>query len=257
MWCKDCRQDVPAIPSGGKQTLCCSRCGGEVCAPADMADAAGIEAVTPSPPQTFATYDGWDLDEQLRHIERLLESANLTDHDSKTPNRREMGRLDQPHGVLPDWHQPGLRLPAKRRKPARGKSGFVWGALAWFALLSGTTIFACGGVLLGWALVSGRPDLGNFGMPVALVGQIVLLLGLLLQIERLWRDHRKASAKFEKFDEQLHELKTATTLLSTAQSPASTSFYSHFAEGASPKLLLTDLKSQLDLLAMKIAREER
>jgi hypothetical protein len=33
-------------------------------------------------------------------------------------------------------------------------------------------------------------------------------------------------------------------------------FYSHLADGASPQLLLTDLKSQLDLLAMKMAREE-
>jgi len=139
----------------------------------------------------------------------------------------------------------------------RRQKQFCLGALAWFALLSGTTVFAFGGVLLGWSLASGRQDLWTIGLPVALAGQIALLVGLLLQIERLWRDNRKASAKFDQFDQQLHELKTAATLLSTSQSPASATFYSHFAEGASPKLLLTDLKSQLDLLAMKIEQEER
>jgi hypothetical protein len=255
MWCKDCRQDVPAMPSGDKQKFCCPRCGEEVCANADKA---GEEAATPSAsPQMFATYDGWDLDEQLRHIERVLQTADMADRDSEALNRCEMGRLDRSHAAMPDWHQPGSRRPAKQRKNAGGKLDFVWGALAWLALLSGATIFACGGVLLGWSLVTGRQELWTLGLPLALVGQLALLFGLLLQMERLRRDNRRASAKFDQFDEQLHELKTATTLLSTSQSPASTTFYSHFAEGASPKLLLTDLKSQLDLLAMKIAQEER
>ena len=32
MWCRDCRQDVPALPSADQQTLCCPRCGEAICA---------------------------------------------------------------------------------------------------------------------------------------------------------------------------------------------------------------------------------
>jgi hypothetical protein len=253
MWCKDCRQDVPALPSGDKQKLCCPRCGGSVCADPDKIEDSTLPS---SSVRMFSSYDGWDLDEQLRHIERVLQTANEADRDCETLNRRELERFDRAHAGLPDWHHLASKNRAKRKKSSGGKLSFVWGALAWFALLSGTTIFACGGVLLGWSLTSGRQELWTLGLPVALAGQIALLVGLLLQIERLWRDNRKASVKFQQFDEQLHELKTTTTFLTSNQRPASATFYSHFSEGASPKLLLTDLKSQLDLLAMKIAQEE-
>jgi hypothetical protein len=129
--------------------------------------------------------------------------------------------------------------------------------VTWLALAVGTTGFVCGGVLVGWSLVAGRQELWNIGLPVALVGQIALLAGLVLQLDRLWRDNRESAAKLDNVDDQLHELKATTTLLGTAQGPAATTFYAHFAGGASPQLLLTDLKSQIDLLAMRIAQDNR
>jgi hypothetical protein len=92
-------------------------------------------------------------------------------------------------------------------------------------------------------------------LPVALGGQIALLIGLLVKLDRLWHDNRRAAAKLDVVDEQLHELKTTTALLGTGQG-SPTAFYSHLAGGANPQLLLTDLKSQLDLLAMKISVQE-
>ena len=83
------------------------------------------------------------------------------------------------------------------------------------------------------------------------------MVGLVLQLDRLWHDNHAAAAKLDNVDQQLHDLKATTTLLGTGQGPAASVFYSHFAGGAGPQLLLTDLKSQLDLLAMKIAQEER
>ena len=85
----------------------------------------------------------------------------------------------------------------------------------------------------------------------------MLLIGLVLQINCLWSDNRAAVAKLNDVDEQLGELKVTTTLLGTSQGPGASVFYSHFAGGASPQLLLADLKSQLDLLAIKLAQQER
>ena len=90
---------------------------------------------------------------------------------------------------------------------------------------------------------------------MTLVGQIALLVGLVLQLDRLWHDNRESAAKLDNVDEQLHDLKASTTLLGASQGPAASVFYSHFAGGAGPQLLLTDLKSQIDLLAMKIAQD--
>jgi hypothetical protein len=116
--------------------------------------------------------------------------------------------------------------------------------------------FVCGGVLLGWSLVTNRQELWTIGMPIALFGQIALLLGLLLKLDRLWRDNHRAAAKLDHVDEQLHQLKTATRMSHTSHGLLSGAFYSHLADGASPQLLLTDLRSQLDLLASKISMND-
>jgi hypothetical protein len=128
--------------------------------------------------------------------------------------------------------------------------------LTWIALALGITAFACGGMLLGWSVVAGRDELWTLGLPIALGGQIALLVGLMLQLDRLWHDSRHAAGKLDEVDEQLRELKTATTLLGTSHSSPASAFYSHLSCGASPQLLLSDLKSQIDLLALRIARAE-
>lgn len=240
MWCKECCQDVLALPSGDQQTLCCPRCGTAVCA--DLHEANGL----PASDDQMADYDGWELDEQLHHIQRLLQAANDEGLSrSNNPDGREAVRFDPPVAT---------NRSDKTRKSVGGNR--VAGFLTWLALALGTTGFVCGGILLAWSLVAERRELWDVGLPVALVGQIALLVGLVLQIDRLWRDNREAAAKLDDVDEQIHELKTATTLLGVGQGPGSAAFYTHFAGGANAQLLLTDLKGQLDLLAMKIADSE-
>jgi len=267
MWCKQCQQDVPALPSDTSGKYVCPRCG---------VDPAPTKAVQPAPASTSAdeplplgvprpslpvgtsdlppAYDPWDLDEQLRHLRRILSAEQ-----AKTPSPAIAGealRIDPPHAG------PGRRrLPAGHasKRSAAGSRGArsALHLLGWFLLLIGLMGMACGGALLGWSLVGGRQDLWPIGLPIALVGQIVLVMGFILQLDRLWNDHGLASAKLNRMDERLADLKNTTALLGTTHSTPATSFYSHLAGGANPQLLLTDLKSQLDLLAMKIGRDSR
>ncbi len=244
MWCKNCQQDVPARASADKPGLCCPRCGEAI---------AGNSPLTPDP---APAYDGWELDEQLRHIERVLHAAKGQDHAPPAIERQPTTRFDLPHAGPTAWHVPpgnsGKRPKAPEVAHDPGSQ-----ALTWLALLLGTMSFVCGGILLAWSMAAGRPELWSIGLPIAIGGQIVLLIGLVLQIDRLWSDNRAAAAKFHDVDEQLGELKTTTTLLGTCQGPAAGVFYSHFAGGASPQLLLADLKSQLDLLAVKLSHDDR
>jgi hypothetical protein len=243
MWCKGCRQDVPALPSGDSQTLCCPRCGTALCA--DPNKSAAVDQLP--------GYDSWELDEQLQHIQRILQIGKATDRDSDAAARREVARFDPPQAGLSGQHVASNQV-GKPALPNKRRSGA--GGLTWFVLSIGTAGFMCGGILLAWSLATGRQELWNVGLPVALVGQICLLVGLVLQIDRLWSDNREAAAKLDNVDEQIHELKATTMLLNASQGAAATTFYSHLAGGAGPQLLLTDLKSQLDLLAMKIAQAE-
>ncbi len=75
-----------------------------------------------------------------------------------------------------------------------------------------------------------------------------------MQLDRIWRDSRRAAARLQTVDKQIHDLKTTTSLLGTTHAP-SNAFYAHWAGGAGSDVLLSDLKSQLDLLAAKLAKE--
>ena len=70
-------------------------------------------------------------------------------------------------------------------------------------------------------------------------------------------EEKTTAPEFSELDEELKTVREATTLLSTSQSSGAQSFYLHLAEGASPHILLADLKGQMDLLAQQMARHSR
>jgi len=250
MWCSTCQQDVPAQPSPKTGELRCPRCS------VDLRQESAGPDTKDSDRAATVRFDPWEFDEQLRHIGRKLRHGSDGNAWSETQLKREVARLDPPHLDLPSWHvpkpEPNVRRRRQRRRTARAKPS---GSLAWTALSVGTMVLVCGAILLVWAVVSGRGELWAIGLPAAIVGQVVLLVGLVLQLDRLWRDSRTAAAKLDHVDVQLHELQTTTTLMGTAGASPGSAFYSHLAGGASPHLLLNDLKGQLDLLAMKLSRE--
>lgn len=273
MWCKQCRQDVRGVPSTGQDDYRCPRCG------TSFRDR---EAETRTPTKTEAArpkttariddgtaasvgveplpeYDGWELEQKLRHVERVLRRDQPDDEQRAASGRQQASRLDPAHAASAGWHYPAVAQAKSARKRTAGDSAAEpWlPMLTWATLALGVMAFVCGGVLLAWSAASGRQELWTIGMPIALGGQIVLLIGLMLQLDRLWHDNRHTAEKLHHVDERLHDLNTATTLLGASHSSASASFYSHFAGGASPQLLLADLKSQLDLLAVKLSQDER
>ena len=175
--------------------------------------------------------------------------------------QRKKFRLDAGHRV-PGPHARKSRRPRRRidrtsavASPRKTSSwgDRLMGLFVGTALSLGTMAFGCGLALLGWSAYSGSRELWTYGAPIVLAGQIALVLGLVVQLDRIWRDSRRAAAKLLTVDEQIHDLKTTTSLLGTTHGP-SAAFYA-LAGGAWPDLLLNDLKSQLDLLAVKLAKQ--
>lgn len=297
MWCRDCQQDVPGVATSEAGKYACPRCGELLSAetapaakpaqPGQTPSPAGESPPTPgsrsaaepigtcscgkacscgndtqdvifqpiaSPVPEPPLADNWEIGEQLRHIERVLR----IDKSGRQPPAEKEGRrlrLDAAHTEHPQRHKPP-KGKKSRRKASAGRGSWL-GALAWTMLSLGSMALACGGVLLAWSAATGRDDLWTLGTPIVLVGQLVLLAGFILQLDRLWQNSREASAKLEHVDRRLAELKTTTSLLGTTHSTPAASFYSHMAGGANPELLLADLKGQLDLLAVKISRIDR
>jgi hypothetical protein len=240
MWCSTCQLDVPGV-AGEAGAVRCSQCSQPFAAAQATAlnGSAAQRLLSDSP-----TEIDWALEAELRGVERLVGSLRNTAGPASA--------IDPPHPALPTWHAPSVPQP---REPVVVRS--TSHTAAWTILSIGLAIFACGGVLLGWSVVGQRDDLWPIGMPLALIGQAGLILGLILQLDGLWHTSRQATQALAELDGELASVRQATTLLSTSQTSGAQSFYVHLAEGASPQLLLADLKGQLDLLAQQMAAQRK
>jgi hypothetical protein len=267
MWCSTCQQDVPGLGStSSSSNLRCGKCGGKLVgqqgdpcdrpisnSPVTRATAtenAALEKLLRGAPLSD---DDWALEAELRGVQRMLGSMKshyglATSGLPLTPH----AALATCHAALPSSSpdprslQPPFNTPTPRTHSA-----------AWTILSLGMAMFTCGAVLLGWSLFAQREDLWPVGMPLALMGQAGLILGLVLQLDGVWHTSRSTTAALQELDGELKNVRQATSLLSTSHSSGAQSFYLHLAEGASPHLLLADLKGQMDLLAQQMARQPK
>ena len=204
----------------------------------------------PAPPRAEdplrAALEDWEFDDELRAVDRLAMALRVDAPHDAGPPRPAM--IDCDIAGSSETSQP------RRRKGARKPVAIV---LAWAILSLGVVGFVFGGALLAWSFIALRGDLWAWGMPLALGGQALLLIGVVLQIDGLWQNHCATAEALDELDEQLDSLRHTTTLLGTTHSTAAQSFYAHMAGGANPQMLLADLKGQLDILAMKLAQEKR
>jgi len=191
--------------------------------------------------------DAWQWDEDLLEAERVIKAYGPP-RGRETAERHRQAAAGQPAD-----HSIPRGAATKRTKRVRSpKFTFV----SWALLSLGVMALVFGGVLLGWSFWSGQQQFWTLGLPFTLAGQAGLILGLVLQLDGLWQSNQDATVVLTDLDEQIDELRQATSLLTTSHSSHAQSFYFHLAEGASPHMLLSDLKGQLDLLAMRMAKDD-
>jgi hypothetical protein len=225
MWCCACQQDVPALgsPSGGD--LRCGKCGTSLAAAAYVvASAAGapspIAELTSEPETGPATQpvvamecihsaedatlqhsahkpplpeDDWALEAELRGVQRLLSSLKARPLAGNEPHA-----IHTSHPALPRAHVEVANAGARESGASNddSKERYVAAAtiedpaprghsVAWLVLSVSLAVFSCGSVLLVWSLVGQRADLWPVGLPLALIGQAGLMVGVVLQLDGL------------------------------------------------------------------------
>ena len=263
MWCKLCQQDVPGIVSAGTGRYRCPRCGEGFdatpngdrqdlseagCAEwsADEARSGGIRIHSQDHtsktgrPATPSPYDGLAVEENLRELGRILRADDEVEAPPSVPCQQWF-RLDSSHAEPAGWRTTSKEDRFNRTPGSDSHGDSVISKVPWAVLSLGMAAFVCGAVLMTWSIVAGRQELWSTGIPVLLVGQIGLLVGLILQLDRLWHENRHTAAKVERLDHQLHESRVSR------RDPA---------KQGSADQILADLRGQLDLLSEKISRED-
>jgi hypothetical protein len=250
MWCSTCQQDVPAMGTPRAGAPSCGKCGTPFVAaePAARASTADHSKLVKVLTGSTLVEDDWTLEAELRGVERLVSSLKSSGGLARQPLA-----VDTPHESAAGWHA-ARHSPAAQAAERPAAAEPQKNLAAWAILSLGLAVFACGAVLLTWSLVGKRSDLWPVGMPLALIGQAGLILGLILQLDGLWQTSRKTVAALSELDDELKHVRQATTLLSTTRTSGAQTFYAHLAEGASPQMLLADLKGQLDLVAQQVGK---
>ena len=200
--------------------------------------------------------DEWETEGDWGGIERLL--SQLESQSSRAAlagGAPHVLRSTAPPRTSLSSAAAPARCDQQRQRTRRQPRRASW--LAWSALSLGLAAFACGAVLIGWSYATARGDLWPLAIPLSLGGQLVLTIGVLLQLEHAGQDTRAALAAVAEIDDRIEELQQATTMIAASHSGPAQSFYAHLAQGAPPDMLLADLKAQLDLITARFAEERR
>jgi len=276
MWCSSCRQDMPALASALEAGLFCARCqaglksefpaGDAVARPANGIDKHDFDLPDGisdrSKPDESAARPGraesrwndldssldsaWEsIDEMLSRADLLLgNAAEIPRHESPT-----FSQLDSAHSGPSGWHHQPPRPLRLYRPPSRSS------IVSWCSLGTALTGFVCGSVLLSWSLLGGRPELWNIGETITLASQVGLLIGLVLQLDRIGQDRGQTAARLTRLDQQVESLHT--TVMPGTPGPPPPNFATQAAKPVSAdEALLAELQSQLDRLASTL-RDKR
>jgi hypothetical protein len=223
-----------------------------------MASAQTAPAATAAPPLAI---DDWDIRRRNRELGRKLRhdlgrprARSITTAISATSNLSLPDNLfdDVRLGAAPTLFAPTNSDLSRQPKPSRRGEGGQF--LAWCTALSGAAVLGSGLGTVSWSLSAGRTDFWNLALGLTLMGQGLLIFGLVLIAARLWRNSRYASHKLIDVHAQLGQLQHTADAL-TAMRSGAPAFYAELVRGASPQMLLANLKGQLDQLATRLSNE--
>lgn len=250
MWCRHCKQDVPVVAASTSGGVHCARCQQTLERPtfaASVSDSGvGLDEksirVKQAPSLLEQDFDQGRFDE----IRRSLRAAKR--HAGAAP---KMLRFDPPEPLAAQ--RTADAPPAAPQQPAaKSPSAFRTQWVAWLIALTGAVALGAGLGLMFWSLSQPRPELWNWGVGATLGGQGLLIIGLVQLLASLWGVNREAAGALTGVQHELRRLGRTTEALVGSNQQGPTSFYADLARGASPRLLLANLKSQVDALSAHV-----
>lgn len=265
MWCSTCQQETPGIAHATTGRIVCSRCQQPIRKQKAANEALicddGI-ALDEQPTKVAASASApnidWPTERRVRTLARELNRPTAAVKKAVSGAISDRRRFEPPHDLFNQPFEASPQTASATTEPAtiippqtlRSEGSQV---LAWLTVTLGTLTLAAGVSLVGWSLSATELHYWNLGLGLALGGQGTLILGLVLVVSRLWRHSRFAACKLQDVQTHLSQLQQTAEILTTMRSNGGApAFYAELARGASPHVLLTNLKGQLDQLATRV-----
>ncbi|QDU54404.1 hypothetical protein [Aeoliella mucimassa] len=246
MWCQQCGQDVPAISTEGGVPGACPRCG--------HASARTASKVA-EPVLVAEASDDWHSERRMRHIGRSLRTPLAA--GKRTASDDAIHWLDMT--AVPSTDQSKRNYPStkstRRKKLMKRPADYRMQWFAWFAVSVGLGLVAGGVGLMGMGLFGEDNGFWQWGVGVALAGQALLIAGLIRVLTSLWNNSRLATRRLIDIEQDLAEVGRTAEAIIARQAGGSSVFYGELARGASPTLLMANLKGQIDHLATRLHQD--
>jgi hypothetical protein len=209
---------------------------------------------------TLPRVDDWAVRQRLRYLDRELRRPRAAVGAGAVPSNFPQGprRFDPPQFSLEELAQTAVvnfTPPAdyaSTRAAARSRRSSSGQIVAWLTVFAGALILAGGIGLVAWSLSTRQMLYWNLAIGLTLGGQGLLIFGLVLAVSRLWRNSRYASGKLQDVHTRLGQLQNTADALTATRSGGAPAFYADLVRGASPQVMLANLKGQIDQLATRI-----
>ena len=195
-----------------------------------------------------------DTDERYRRIGQTLRSAQRRAAPVRPDERMLRFDMTEPRPTLQPATQRVRPLTSEPNRPPtpRQRSSQIF---AWVIALTGGSLLTAGLGLIGWSLLGPQPELWNWGLFATLGGQGLLAVGLTLLLTKIWTNARQSSSRLVALQSEILRLQRSADALTGDRTATSTRFYADLARGASPELLLANLRGQLEELHSSLATE--
>jgi hypothetical protein len=216
-------------------------------------DEPAAAAAAATPPRL----NDWPTRQCVRQLSRELRRPTSVAIGA-APTIQGLRHFDPPHNVF-EAVTPSAASPFPAVAPQsavsavpRSRQSDVGQVAAWLIVLAGTLLLATGIGLVAWSLTVKQLLYWNLALGLTLGGQGTLIFGLVLVVSRLWRNSRYAALKLQDVHARLSQLQNTAEALATMRAGGGPAFYADLVRGASPHVLLANLKGQLDQLAARV-----
>ena len=149
--------------------------------------------------------------------------------------------------------------PKRRTKAATRPADYRMQWFAWFSMSVGLGLVAGGVGLMGMGLFGEQSEFWRgfwqWGVGATLIGQAMLIAGLVRVLTSLWISSRQSTERLVQMEQQLAEVGRTAESIIARQAGGASVFYGELARGASPTLLMANLKGQLDHLATRLHQD--
>ena len=266
MWCTNCQQDVPGIAHAVSGRIVCSRCqrpmpnkkvlhAARICDEGIALDEPAAAIAAAAPPLRSENWSSRHVRNLGRELRRTTPAARNA--ATRIPHGRH--RFDPPQNLFDQIEQ--LTAPSVARiSPQPIAASSPWSrrsegsqVAAWLVVVVGALALVAGIGLVAWSLSAQQMTYWNLALGLTLGGQGTLILGLVLVVSRLWRSSRYAANKLQEVHTRLGNLQHAADALAAMRSGGAPAFYADLVRGASPQVLLANLKGQVDQLATQLS----